>query len=216
MNVEKIENKSLYHYIDNSRGHLFLFSGASNSGKSHLMRNIVSHQLKKGNPQAGLCFTGSIGNGDYNFLPSQYVVNGYDEEILKKFVAFCEKNPNEYFVIFDDLVGVVKFTSYLINFLTNFRHRGISIYLSTQFITKIPPICRSQASYVFIFKPYTMRSIVATFESFGCKFENVKDFKKFIEEHTKREFTCLVYIQKTDSYIEYLGSKKIENISFKY
>jgi Cdc6-like AAA superfamily ATPase len=215
-NTPTVKNKSIFQYIDHSRSHLYLYAGSSGSGKSHCMRFMLIENLRKGFYDCGLVFSGSDFNNDYDFLPSKYIINGYNEEILKKFIEFMKKNKGSFFVVFDDLVGLIKYTPALVNFLTSFRHYNCDVYIATQYLQKVQPIIRIQATYAFIYKQFTSRAVNSAFESYGVKFENVKEFKKFLEKHTNVPYSSLVFIQKINDYIEYLAPKSLPNIKFEY
>ena len=53
--------------------------------------------------------------------------------------------------------------------------------MSSQYPYKLPPVFRECASYCFIFKQTTKRSLAAIYESFGGYFDTYDQFKNYTE-----------------------------------
>ena len=78
--------------LDLSDPSVLLFCGKPKRGKtSNLRYTVLKHSLDKfkgsANFEFGICFSRTGWNGDYDFMPSDYVyTGGYDEEVLRKYV----------------------------------------------------------------------------------------------------------------------------------
>ena len=99
--------------------------GKSNSMRYILLKNMVDRKYFK----FGLVFTKTKFSNEYNFLPDKYIIDGYSEEVLSKYLDKLRKYKKKHkkvppnFVIFEDLIGLIrKQDPFLISFMGSHRH----------------------------------------------------------------------------------------------
>lgn len=205
---------------------LILFAASSRSGKSHLIKHLLMDMLSTKQVKFGLVFCATKFNGSYDFIEDKYVIGGYNEQTLRQYIEklkeFQSKNgyfPNN-FLVFDDLIGLIKNTPYLDNILSTYRHYNITLFVTTQYINKISPLFREQATYCFMFKQHTKRSIEALFESYGQQmFDKYVEWKKYLDAFTP-QYHALMYDSTKDSmderFIVYKAPAKFRNVTFSF
>ena len=100
-------------------------------------------------------------NGDYNFLQDRRgrthtdVHDTYEPEILIELMESQRKNPKPICVIFDDCIGSQRlhrpeqFPELHRLWVSN-RHYGISVLLTAQYPSTIPPVCRNNAEWIIL------------------------------------------------------------------
>lgn len=173
---------------------IFLFASAPRGGKSFFIRYLIYGLSKIGRFNHGLVFCPTAFNGDYDFMPKNYIETRWNPERLEKFMDKQEKlveemgdNAPEAFVILDDCLGTANFNDKIfLKLLSSYRHFKISVFIGTQNIYRVSTTCRECAKYVFIFKQSTKRSFEALFDTYGQSgFENLAEFKKKLNDNTK-------------------------------
>ena len=207
-------NADLFESKDPTAGQLFVFIGKSERGKTHFLKWLVKDQMKrKLNPfMFGIAMVRTKFKKSYDFLPEGQVFQGYDEEILQKYVSNLERIYEELgsvppnFIIMDDLVGILaNHTPWFVNFIGTFRHLNISIFIAVQYLTgrrAISPIMREQTNFAIMFNSKTTNTIQNLYENFGQLFESRKAFKEYFfsntEPRTVGPYVGIVYIEKED------------------
>ncbi len=189
--------------------HLYIFSGKSQKGKSHLIKYMLYDRFKNAGWKYGLVFCKTKFNHDYDFLPDNRVIEGYDEEILKKYIENLRKKmrsggknavkPN--FIIFEDICGILKGSDFFNNFITMYRHTNTNIIISVQYLTgrnAISPILREQTTHCFIFDTKTKRTLKNLYDSYGQLFDHEDDFKEYLRANTSEKYACVLYIERID------------------
>lgn len=173
---------------------LNIIAGAPNAGKSHLTKHLLWTECKKKTFDFGIVFTNTSFNQAYDFLPKKAIKSKYDPAIIKRVIEIQKANPNSNaFIIFDDCLGLTAFkTREFDSLMTEYRHLRLTIFICTQWINKIPPIIRSCASMVFMFRQEMKRGIVALYESYGQSFDNEKQWRSFMDKNLQQEHTVLV------------------------
>lgn len=207
-------NADMFRQKDPTAGQLFVFVGKSERGKTHFIRWLVQDQMTRPHKplKFGLVFVKTKFKHSYSFVPDDRVIQGYDEEILRKYVenleAIYEEEgslpPN--FIIFDDLVGILNNqTQWFINFISTYRHFNISIFIAVQYLTgrhAVSPIMREQTTFAIMFNSKTHRTIQNLWEAFGQLFETVKEFREYLFSNTEPKtvgpYVCLVYKEAED------------------
>lgn len=143
---------------------IMLFVAGPESGKTHLIKYMMYRLVGKGVFVRGIVFCPTYAlNNSYNYIPESYVYPRYEDEYLKNFLRYQRDNKQKpAFLILDDCIGSLNFNSKIISHLfTCYRHYNLTIFLSTQYIYKIPPVIRECATFAFIFFTSNMRSIEA-------------------------------------------------------
>ena len=197
-----------------------LFVGKPKRGKTNCIRYIIQkHSLDKfkgsANFQMGLVFVRSKFSHDYDFMPDEAVINGYDEDILSKYLNALEEyidqngEPIHNFVVFDDLIGLLsKNSPFITNFLGLHRKYGTTIFLATQHLkTGASTTLREVCTHSIIFNSKTWNTITSLYENFGSLFQRLEDFKGNMQDITKEKFTAMLYLADEDNidknYLEY-------------
>ena len=198
--------------LDLSYPSCILLVGKPRRGKTNAIRFLlIKHSLDKFKGSAGfefgLVFTRTKFNHDYDFLPDDYVIEGYDEEVLMKYLEGLEQEiakgnkvpPN--FIVFDDLIGLLsKNNPFLTNFLGTHRHTNTHIFLATQHLkTGASTTLREVCDKSIIFNSKTFNTTQSLFENFGGLFSNVSEFRKCLQEITQEPFTAMLYLLDEDN-----------------
>jgi hypothetical protein len=150
--------------------------GKPKSGKSHLIKCVL-HKIRKLYPY-GLVFTKTSFTQGYDFVPKQFIHTKYNPVALENLLTIQRSNRtaegasiHNALILFDDCLDGAAFKSQLFTDLcTQYRHYGISLIISTQYIYKIPPTLRETAKYAAIFRQSAYKTIEACYESFGQHF----------------------------------------------
>ena len=154
---------------DDDSAALYVLVGKSRKGKSHLARYILMNRLLSKQWHFGLVFCKSKFNNDYtSFLPDNRIYEGYNEQVLMKYVNNLKKIVKEKgkvpasFIIFDDLIGVLNnATDWFNNFISTFRHVNINVFICVQYLTgknAVSPIMREQTNFAILFQSRTRRT----------------------------------------------------------
>lgn len=199
--------------LDWSTPQICLFVGKPNRGKTHAMKHLVMERcLAPDGFKFGVVFTGTTFDDEYDWVPNNAVIQGYDRVAFFRYLSFLEEmSPNipSNFIIFDDLVGILdKQDPYLLNFICNHRHYNCTVFLSIQYIFQgATPTLRECVTKAFLFNTKTKKTLNALFECYGQFFERYKDFKTFFMEKTSKKFECILFVQDNDdireNYFEY-------------
>lgn len=142
-------------------------------------------------------YTTNVVNKSYDFLPSKYIYEFYEENALIKLMNLQieqkkKGSTKNCFVIFDDCIGTIDFNSQVLRRLfTTYRQYNIQLIFTTQYIYAIPPILRSCIIYFITFNQQQKRSVQAIFETFMTEFENYDECKRFIYENCQDYFILI-------------------------
>ena len=156
--------------VDIVRPAFTILLGKPASGKSHLLKYLLllDHLDDNDDPiQYAIVFTNTKFNHQWTELfPQEYVHPHYDPAVLQALMDIrAENSHNRVAVIFDDCLDQKAFASQLfLNLSTQYRHFNINLFISTQYLYRIPPVVRECASRVAIFRLTTERSLKAAFE----------------------------------------------------
>ena len=193
----------------NNEKPLFIISvGKSMKGKSFLTRYLLTEKFMTGKFKFGIVFTKTKFNSDYAFLPDKAVKQGYNEEVLKKYINNLAKlrekkqgvPPN--FIIFDDLVGVLNNqTNWFVNFVSTVRHFNTTIIICVQYLcgrNAISPIMREQTTHAIMFQSRTRRTLENLYESYGGLFPSYDEFKAYFFAATREKYSAMLYLESTD------------------
>lgn len=207
---------------------LHMFIGTSKSGKSFLMRYMLTSMLKRKQLKFGIVFTSSKHNGGYDWLPDKYVYAHFSMERLHKYLNFLKakraegKKIPDNFIVLDDIINSIPQKSGVWQeFICTYRHYNITLLVTTQFITKCDPTLREQADFAYIFQLYTDAAVRAAYESYGQLFPTLKQWKAFLEKHAGVEHQCIVWTKESPPAIDkrystYKAPESKRQISFSY
>lgn len=201
-----------------------LVCAGPNSGKSYLCKYILQDLFKNNKLKYGIVFCATSFNQSYDFLPKKYIYSQYDENKLIQFINLqigqIKKSgkAEPAFIIFDDMIGSINFTSPLFNkLITTYRHYNILLIFTTQYLFKIPPVLRECCTYFVTFKQPTKKSVQAIYETFMNEMETYEECKRFIDSNTQDYQFILVKPFESDEK-KYIVSKApmVENIKINY
>ena len=133
--------------------------GKTNSGKSVLLKYIVNQHKTEFDKIFVICPTEEI-NGFYSDLvPQNCIFSDFNEEwlnkLIKKLTDIRKENKEKkinVLLILDDLGSDAKFitSDSFKRTCVRGRHLNISMIVSCQYLTQVPPICRSNICYLIV------------------------------------------------------------------
>jgi len=192
---------------------IILLFGKPDSGKSHALKYMVTEACANGLFNFGIIFSVTASfSGDFDFIPSKYIINGYNEDILVNYIEKLKKwrlrhnkqpaPPN--FIIFDDVVGDLVVSKYFKKFLTTHRHTSTTVFIATQYPTECcGVVAREIISYGLVFRQASEQAIINIYKCFGGYMEKA-DFLHILEDATKEKYQCLlVNAQETDTKLKF-------------
>lgn len=197
--------------LDNDRG-CFLLLGSIGKGKTNccrylLLKNALDNFRGSAKYEFGIVFSGTAFDGDYDFIPDEYVFQQYSQETLENYTAGLEamvekgeKIPRN-FVVLDDLIGLLnKHDPFLINWLAKIRHYKTHVYLMAQHLkTGANTLLREITTHAFCFSSKSFNTLQSLYENFGQLCESFDEFKSIFMSTTKEPFTAMLYIQANDN-----------------
>lgn len=219
--------------LDFSNPQVCVFVGKPKQGKSWALRHQILKQTADNKIfKYGIVFTRTKFNGQYDYLPDEYVYEDYNPDILQQYLdglkQLDQKDIEPSFVIFDDIQGLLSSAdASLTQLVSNHRHFQISVFFCFQYIygRASTPVLRECTTMAFLFNSKGKRTLEALFESFGQLFDNFKEFKEYFLACTKEKHTAMLYIQDIDdikeNYLQYKAPspkdmKHVKNIKLAY
>ena len=189
------------------------------SGKSFLCRDILYNHQKI---PAGIVISPTEKANKFygNFIPSSYVYDDYDENIVQKLLERQEKLLEKSqknsafdmrgFLIMDDCMHDNKWVKHkpILNIFMNGRHYKILFILLMQFALGIPPSLRTNIDYIFLLKEPIHSNKKRLYEHYAGMFPTFDMFSQVMDRCTEN-FECLVIDNTT-------RSNKIEDQVFWY
>lgn len=189
-----------------------LFIGCTNSGKTHSFTYLFKTIACKFNYGILISPTANL-NYDYDFMPSEYIHEEFNEEIIKNIImiqdnkvklAMKKYGENDYknyvpncFIIIDDSIGLINFQHSIFNSLfAKSRHLFISIFVLIQHVNALSPCIRINSSYICITK-ISDNNIDTIFKMIP-DFKNKRELRKFIDNNCKDY--KLMFVDKFDPY----------------
>lgn len=208
-----------------------VFLGSCGRGKTNsilyiLKKNMVDRKFF----QFGLVFTRTKFSDEYEWLPDKYVIDGYDEDILAKYLDKLAEHKEKHkkvppnFVLFEDLIGLIrKQDPFIISFLGSHRHTNTHILISAQHCnTGTSTMLREITTHALCFNSKQMNTLESIYLNYGQLFENFEHFKKNFLDITKEKYTAMLYItdidELDDNYLKWLAPNmsKYKKIKVKY
>jgi len=172
-----------------------LLIGNTKSGKTHLLKCLIAKHSHRFN--YGVVFSSTCFNGDYSYLPDEYVYQEFNVEIIKAIMEIQQKfvdehtiNPKspipECFIILDDQIGLVNFNAKNNIFdilFSKARHLHISVFLSIQKCSYLSPAIRENATYVFITR--VKNGSIPMLYDISDGFKNEDELHKYLQENCR-------------------------------
>jgi hypothetical protein len=202
---------------------LVIITASQGSGKSHLMKYIISQHKQK--LKYGIAFSHTAFNeGNLSYIPKKYIFAQYQPDKLQNLMKIQESLPQGKrplaFVILDDcLFDSWVNCKHFNRLMTQLRHYNILVIITTQYVNKISTMIRENAFQVCIFASDTERSLKSLYESYGQKFEKFSDFKDYIMKNTG-DYKFIFYnrneMDKDKQYQILKAPAKLPNFRLKY
>lgn len=203
--------------IDFETPGLFLFIGRGKSGKSFCIEHVVKSLWRAGRFKFGIVFSPTVftktGGAYYKWITQEsgsvgHLVKGSPTNIndggklkFSAYLAFIERLTEENnkvavpnFIIIDDNAGRINYMDEdFVNYVSVARHFGGSIFLGTQDIHKVPPMCRRQADYVFCWGNNSLLNIKAIEDDFSANLmADGRTFLCLLQEAISVKYRCLL------------------------
>lgn len=156
--------------------------GKRRTGKSWVFRNLM--YLMKDKLKAGIVIsqTDELNKFWRQYVPSKYIYNKYEPEILdgvfrrqKKILndnSLTEKEKDAmapFFILLDDVISDqrLKYDQNLMELFVAGRHYRLFVLITTQYAKAITPTLRGNTDYCFMMKCVQQRQKEALWEDFG-------------------------------------------------
>lgn len=123
-------------------------------GKSNVIRNIYN----KNNFDNVFIVSRSHNTGNLDVLATddENLIQSVDDKFIEALLEFQEENPDsQMLIIFDDFIEGQKTLHHvkkIIEIATSGRNKNISLCISTQNLSSVPPELRKNSEYIFIGK----------------------------------------------------------------
>lgn len=169
--------------------------GMTKSGKTHLLKCLIGIHADFFN--YGVCFCSTSFNGDYRYLPDEYIYEDYDEDVVINIMRNQRKYVDDYnegkikkipeaFIIIDDQLGILelhKKNNMFDILFSKSRHLHISVFLSIQVCSYLSTTIRANSMYVFI--TVIKNSSVRMMYEVSRGFRTQNDFEDFLDRNCK-------------------------------
>lgn len=200
-----------YPLVKNS-GFMIQISGASRSGKTTLLVNLISQRARNGNRRSYLSLFDDIimvspsrhtlKNDVFEDIDDSKKFDTLDEEVIdniENLIADNRENDTHTLLVLDDVSVLLKSADVmlpLVNLANNRRHKNLSIIFTTQVYNLAPVPLRKNLDLLFIFKMKTRQeqeSIIKDY--FTLPRSKVLELFKFIYRE-RFDFMILDFTQR--------------------
>jgi len=166
--------------------------GKTDSGKSHILKLIIKIYVHKVYFHLEQLLTTTSFNGDWDCIPKDFHINPNNAEAyIKQLLIILKKLKLQGitvhgFLIIDDCLASLSWNDSLwTKVATTIRHYGVSLFITTQYFLKLPPVIRTQASQLIFMKMFVNKELKACWES--CfPFMKYSEFIDFIRKNTQK------------------------------
>jgi len=170
-----------------------LVIGKTQSGKSHLLNYIIKNLYFEGYFKFGVVISStSLFNDEWTCVSKNFHIvpdraEQYLKSLLIKMAKYKQLKINvPGFIIIDDCLGALKWRDdFWTQIACTIRHYNLSLFITTQYLNKVPSVIRSQCSQYFFLKMLNMRELKSAYEQCFSMFFKFNDFIKFVAENTK-------------------------------
>lgn len=197
MNTKQVSKSKPFDPTALSTPGMFLTIAKKYSGKTHLMKYIIGALARAKRFNYGIIVSGTAETGEWNIVPKRQIFSNWDDAgskiekvITRQKQLQAEGKPlPSIFLVLDDIVGVVNANSGLMSQLASMsRHWNMTLFVCVQSVTKIPPLFRQNAEYLFAFKQNNIDQIKVLYAEFGGAFGTSAEFVDYMQKnvHTYR------------------------------
>ena len=200
-------------------GSSIVISGKSGSGKSTLLANLIKDARFYGkSPERPdgwfdkIFLFSPTANGDdvqkSLDIPSNHVFTDLEDapsllEVIldtqqdKLDKAGGAHEVQQYCIIFDDVIGDVKFmnSKEFTRCFYQVRHVNCTTFICTQHFKRVPRICRLQANFIFFFQG-SASEVETISEDFAPPMYTKNEFRSLVNEATRQKYTFLTINMK--------------------
>jgi hypothetical protein len=188
-NKHENENKKLFEKLHQNLlkpPFLLVVNGSVRSGKSTLLMNLIYNKHFYKDYFDKIVFVSPTVHNDEtleHLNEDEDIIKIHDDldkidTIVKTIVDEQDKlgqDKKHVLLILDDMLGYIKPNSYISNLCTRYRHRKLSIIITSQNFRKIPNIIRENASGYLIFKTTNKKEYKKYYEEFSGLFETFEE-----------------------------------------
>ena len=177
--------------------------GRRNTGKTTLMSHLV-RENKKISKTLVFCGTQDE-NEQYSKLDDTTVYEGYCPDILDTYIGEQKKSmrtgaDNSVCVVLDNIeYKDIWKDRCLFTLVRNNRYLRTFVYASSSCVFFIPPVVRSCADYIFLFKETNKENLERLYRSFGNMFNTFEEFIHVFNICTETPNGCMVVDNTSNS-----------------
>lgn len=176
-----------------------VFAGRSGSGKTLLMRDIMSHKCRQFKKCIVMSGSATSAQDFAQHVPSSFVFDGFHEDILEKVVSKQDRDQKmgkckPLLIVLDDLAYLaqhIKHCDVVKRIFFNGRHYKIFLLLSMQYVKLFPPEFRSNINFVFCTMEKNPANRRLVFEAFNNIFHDFDSFDRAFCALTS-DYKCMV------------------------
>jgi hypothetical protein len=181
-------------------GDIVCVVGKRNTGKSFIVRDILYH---KRHIPFGIVFSKTERTNNFykKFVPDAFIYHALDEKILKQILERQIRRVEKHglkkasmFLVLDDLLfdkSVPRMETFREIFF-NGRHAGITVIITTQFVTLLPPAIRANCDYVVACYEDAFNTLKSLHEMFFGIFQRFQAFRNVFEACTQNYETLVL------------------------
>lgn len=226
--LEDKKGRSVPYPLIKNSGFMIQISGASRSGKTTLLINLISKRARKGIRQSYLSLfddiiivspsTHTLKTDVFEDIDDSKKFNTLDEEVIddiQDLISDNRDNDTHTLLILDDVSVLMKNAGViqpLVNLANNRRHKNLSIILTTQIYNMCPLPLRKNLDLLFIFKQKTRQEQESVIKDYFLieRSKVIKLFKFIYRE--KYDFMILDFTQRKKP--EYAYFRNFNEIEF--
>lgn len=186
----------------NQRIWSLIIHGFNNGLNRSIIQDIINQNDNVTPPQLQIKAVASLLDPKQKFIDD---VIAYEYRDIKQVPRVGELDPTLHnLVIFDDILGLNKNQSKIVEYFTTGRHSNCSLILLTQSFFEISKTIRLQADMFIFLYPLSRIDRENFFKTNNTPCETLAEFTKFVKERLKKkyDFMTLLTTDPDQSYIE--------------
>ncbi len=208
LELKKFNMKQIKFRPDEAKGPVIIFIGRRDTGKSHLVKDLLFHHQ---DIPIGTVISGTeAGNGFYkSMVPKLFIHHEYDTALIEKIIyrqkmiikqyngevaAYGKTNTDpRTFCILDDCLYDDKWSRDKVMrcLFMNGRHLKTMLIITMQYPLGIPPNLRTNVDYVFILREPYAANRKRIWDNYASMFPTFEAFCQVMDACTN-DYACLV------------------------
>jgi AAA+ ATPase superfamily predicted ATPase len=188
--------------------------GLRNTGKSYLIKDIVSHN--KDIPLHIACEQADRNYSFYDdFINNKFIYNYCESSLIDNLFKRYElvKNDKRSMLILDRTLnsrGLWTKDETFLKLFNNNKSIETMLIMTFTFSLSVPREIMNTYDYVFLFNENFTANIKRMYEHYATDiFASFDEFREIFDKYTKNNYECLVLCLKTKKYYQYKSPKKI-------